>query len=98
MIKSLLCCSYLRSAEPFSGNTVILNQQLSQPWFSKLTQADPQPPQPAEPAEPAAKPLEPAQPPPEPAAAGGAGGGPTMPPEMPEVAAVVESKPGDSLR
>ena len=69
---------------------MILNQQLSQPWFSKLTQADPQPPQPAE--EPAAKPLEPAQPPPEPAV------GPTMPPEMPEVAAVVESKPGDSLR
>ena len=93
-----LCVSYLRSADPFSGNTVILNQQLSQPWFSKLTQADPQPPRPAEPAEPAAKPLEPAQPPPEPAAAGGAGGGPTMPPEMPEVAAVVESKPGDSLR
>ena len=95
MVKSLLCVSYLRSAEPFSGNTVILNQQLSQPWFSKLTQADPQPPQPAEePAEPAAKPLESAQPPPEPAV----GGKPTMPPEMPEVAAVVESKPGDSLR
>ena len=95
MVKSLLCVSYLRSAEPFSGNTVILNHGWDSCWFSKLTQADPQPPQPAEPA---AKPLEPAQPPPEPAAAGGAGGGPTMPPEMPEVAAVVESKPGDSLR